>query len=290
MNEFDVIAKYFTPLTMGRAEALDLTDDAAILAIPEGFELVISTDTLCENIHFHADEPAANIAHKALRANLSDIAAMGATPHSYQLSLAFAQTPDPQWLESFTAALLIDNAHYDIFCSGGDTTLSKSTLIITITMFGLVPRGKAIKRSGAKAGDLVVVTGEIGRARASNYRRIPTPRTDMIDTLQKYATAAIDISDGLLNDLGHICKASNLGATVELAKIPITKSNLPPEDLLGGGDDYELLFAIPPQHAKTIIQILDLHIIGQFTTNRDIIILDKHKTPIPFNAKGWTHF
>lgn len=306
MNEFSIIEKYFAPL--GRD---GFKDDAAVLQIPSGHELVVTSDTLNEGVHFWEGEDAAFIARKALRVNLSDLAAMGADPFCYQLNIAYPQKPTERWLQKFTDALAADQKEFDIFCSGGDTTSINGplSLSISITALGLVPRGKAVKRSGAKDGDVAVLTGPIGDAwiglevlrgnikpahpeRYLNAYRAPVPQIKIAANVRTHAHAGADISDGLIADLGHICKASNIGAMIELAKIPFSPHALElasAQQLITGGDDYQLVLAVPPAQ----LSALDFphHVIGRFEAGRQgVVVMDKDGQPLSFSSAGWQHF
>lgn len=320
MNEFEMIRDYFRPLTMDRAEAGGLLDDAAILDVPQGFDLVISSDTLNGGVHFLENESPANIAHKCLRVNLSDIAAMGAKPYCYQLNLAFSKMPDLVWLKAFTDALMADQKEFGVFCSGGDTTVIEGPMLVSMTITGLVPKGKAVKRSGAKAGDLVVVTGNIGDATIGVKVKLgilelddpsafllacdrPMPRTPISELVHTHAHAAIDVSDGLIADLSHICDVSGVAAKLEADKIPLSyaardvlgKGVIALEDLLTGGDDYELALAIPPSRfdvfkAEATKRGVDVSAIGVFEEGDGVRVLDASGQPLEFSRKGWTHF
>jgi thiamine-monophosphate kinase len=318
MNEFDLIAQYFLPLTQGRPEAMNLRDDAALLSVPQGMQMVISTDTMNQGTHFTTDAAPANIAHKSLRAALSDLAAMGAEPLCYQLAIAFPQKPDPAWMAEFTAALLEDQQAFGVFCSGGDTTgIQGGVLSISITVIGLVPNDKAVKRSGAQDGDALILSGPLGDAfiglqilrrdlhsdddayftRA--YFR-PQPRFDLVPAMRVHAHAAIDISDGLIADLGHICAASNLGATIHLDHIRyseaaqklIEKGGFDYKNLLSAGDDYELLLAVPE---NAVAEIMKHHPsamqIGTFSSrHKGVVMIDSQGHSVPFEDSGWSHF
>jgi len=324
MHEFEMIRDYFRPLTMDKAEAGGLLDDAAILNVPQGFDLCMSSDTLNGGVHFLEDESPENIAHKCLRVNLSDMAAMGAKPYCYQLNLAFSKMPDPGWAKAFTGALMADNEEFGIFCSGGDTTVIEGPMLVSMTITGLVPKGKAVKRFGAKPGDIVVVTGNIGDAAIGVKVKLgilelddpsafllacdrPMPRTPISEAIHKYAHAGIDVSDGFIADLTHICEVGNVGARIEADKIPfsyaarnlIEKGVVSVEDLLTGGDDYEIAMAIPPQNVDAFMadakaRGVDAYAVGVFDAIGDggagVQVLDEAGEPLTFSKKGWTHF
>lgn len=318
-----MIRDYFRPLTMDREEAGGLLDDAAILKVPRDFELCMSSDTLNGGVHFLANETPENIAHKCLRVNLSDMAAMGAKPYCYQLNLAFSKMPDPAWAKAFADALMADNKEFGVFCSGGDTTVIEGPLLISMTITGLVPKNKAVKRFGAKAGDIVVVTGNVGDAAIGVKVKLgilelddpeafllacdrPMPRTPISEAIHTYANAGIDISDGFIADLSHICEVSQVSAKVDVNNIPFSmaaknlldKGVVTIEDLLTGGDDYEIAMAIPPQNVDAFMadakaRGVDAHAIGVFEAVSDdaqVRIMDASGAPMAFSKKGWTHF
>ena len=284
MNEFELIKTYFQPLS-----EIAFDDDAAVLSVPEGYELVVSSDTINEGVHYRADAQPGYIARKALRSNLSDLAAMGARPFYYQLNLALPGTVEKDWLEAFTGALAEDQQEFDIRLSGGDSTAALAgASSISITIMGLVEKGKAVRRGGAKAGDLILLSGPVGEAVAREYHHMPYPRLDLVAAMEKYAHGAIDISDGLPADLGHMAAASGLAARVELADIPLYEdTDLPPEILLTGGEDYELLIAVPPEHAD---KFAGCSVIGEFAAGQGVEILDRAGDPLVLKQTGWSHF
>lgn len=322
MNEFDIIKKYFVKLTQGHPGTSGLENDAAVIAISSGNEIVITSDTLNAGTHFLVNEDPANIARKSLRTNLSDLAATGAEPLCYQLCLAFPAQPDSAWLEKFTEALLEDQKKFGIFCSGGDTTSIVGNLSISITALGVVSQGLAVKRDGAKVGDFLVLTGMIGDAvlglksiisnkneefpgAVSRYR-VPIPRNKAACLVRKYAHAAIDISDGLLADIGHICNASAVGAVIELGtnslyfsdevRMALDADFISLETILSGGDDYEIALAIDPDHLSDFLleaKKIDLNplIIGSFKSNKsEVLVVNEKGENLAFNHKGWKHF
>jgi len=302
-NEFEAIERYFLPLTMGRGEAGALKDDAAVLDVPEGFELVVSSDILNEGVHFYEDASAAYIARKALRVNLSDMAAMGAKPYCYQLNLSFPEKPDEAWLSEFSGALLDDQNIFNVFCSGGDTTLTKGPLSICVSIVGLVPKGGAVRRSGARVGDLVVLTGAIGEARARSYKSLPYPRCGLSEDICRYARAAVDVSDGLIADLDHLCRASGLRARLELEKIPLDEEaeasilvgDTTYQSVLSGGEDYELVLAVAPDDiddftAAVSAKGVDVSVIGVFQDGAGVHVMGNDGRVLAFGRTGWTHF
>jgi len=271
MNEFDLISHYFTwPIKDPNVE-LGVGDDAALLNLNQGYQLVTTTDTLTEGVHFSTSTSAKDIAHKSLAVNLSDIAAMGAIAKYFTLAIALPKI-DKSWLQDFSDSLRQLSDLYDVSLIGGDTT--RGSLSITINMIGIVENSNALTRSGARPGDGVYVSGTIGDASFCFWKlsngliptgqelkklNCPTPRIELGLELKNIASACIDISDGLEQDLSHILKASSVGAVIEVEKIPISKPlkvhikytndwSIP----LCGGDDYELCFTIPKGNEKAL--------------------------------------
>lgn len=317
MHEFEWIAHYFAPLTHGRSEALGLKDDAALLQIPDGMQLVITTDTLNAGVHFLADAPAQFIAHKALAVNVSDLAAMGASPLAYNLALSLPKDINEPWLGAFCAGLLELQKETAIFLLGGDTTYSQGPLSITITAFGCVEKGTALLRSGAQAGDRLYTTGTIGDgylgllsaqrewgiSDVEKRYYSPSPRVAVGKALSGIATSCMDISDGLLQDAGHIAQASGMALIIHAPEIPLSHSAqqllamhpIALTDLLAGGDDYELLFTASPQRKAEISEIavatgVAIHEIGEVTKGAHVALLDSNGQPIRYERGGWQHF
>lgn len=314
-SEFNIIKKYFTRPTP-QAD-LGVGDDAALLKVADGHQLVVSTDMSVVDTHFFADAAPYDIGWKSLAVNLSDIAAMGANPKWATLSIALPAI-DGTWLAEFSRGFFAcaDAFHIDLI--GGDTT--RGPLNISVTIMGEVPTGKAIKRSGAKVGDDIWVSGQLGSAALSlahlegritlkndalqaNIHALyrPAPRVDLGLKLRNIATSCIDISDGLLADLGHILTASNCGATIDLEKIPCIdylKNDLDnpqfQEFVLAGGDDYELCFTAPASKRKEIELIgKQQHILLTCiaATHMDISLQAMYKdTALNLNSKGFDHF
>ncbi len=302
MAEFDLIHRYFSPLA-GKG-AGGLLDDAAILDIPPGKQLVVTSDTSNRGDHFVDALPPKEAAQKCLRSNLSDLAAMGADPFCYQLNLALPKNLEDDWLAEFAKGLAADQKEFGIFLSGGDTTaMGAGGLSVSITALGFVPPGEAVKRGGARIGDLAVVTGPLGDA-CLDRLRIPYPRTAIAPIIRRYAKAAVDISDGLPADLGHICEVSGLAARVELEKIPLSKKvreairsgEKSPQDILIWGEDYELALAVAPENfesfkAAAAGQGVELAAIGVFEKGNPVVtVMDKAGKPLVFERTGWQHF
>jgi thiamine-monophosphate kinase len=276
--EFTMIARHFRPLA--GPGALGLADDAAVFTPPPGRELVISADTMVAGVHYLPDDPAFMIARKLLRVNLSDIAAMGATPFAYLLALSMPRGTPEAWLADFAAGLGADQAEFGIHLLGGDTTSTPGPVSLTVTMLGHAAHGAAWRRSGARAGDDIWVTGIIGRGvmglqalrgerpdpdgtLAAHYR-LPQPRLGL--PLHGIVSAAMDISDGLVQDCGHMARASGVAITLLVDAVPVPAGA--PADFVAsggaGGDDYELLFAAHPGQAAAIEQAA--HAIGTTAT------------------------
>jgi thiamine-monophosphate kinase len=285
--EDSLIARYFRPLATDPG-ALDLTDDAAILR-SSADELVVTTDAIVEGVHFLSDDPPDTIARKALRVNLSDLAAKGAEPAGFVLTLAL-RASDDAWLTAFARGLGEDATEFGCPLLGGDTVSTPGPVMISITAFGRVPPGKMVRRNGAKAGDRVVVSGTIGDALfglgfsrgAATVRaliddvaakemligryRIPQPRTGLAQAVRDHASAAMDVSDGLAGDLAKLCAASEVSAAIDAQSIPLSgpartllsSGAVGIESILSGGDDYEILCTIPENRFEAFAQAASL--------------------------------
>jgi thiamine-monophosphate kinase len=272
-----LIARYFRPLATDPA-AFGLGDDAAALTPPPGCDLVLTTDGVIAGVHFFADDPPETIGRKALRMNLSDLAAKGAKPIGFLLSLALPSANDEAWIAAFAAGLGEDAAHYGCPLFGGDTDHTPGPISASIAAFGTVPHGKMVRRATAKAGDCVVVTGTIGdaalgvklrrdRGLAKNWRLtaalaadlerrylLPEPRTALAEAVRHHATAAMDISDGLAGDVAKLCRASSVAAKIDVARVPLSEAARAAiaaapaliETVLTGGDDYEIVLTLAP--------------------------------------------
>jgi thiamine-monophosphate kinase len=280
VDEFDIIRHYFAVSTRHRSDVIaGIGDDAALLRVPPGQDLVVCTDTLVSGVHFPERTAAAAIGHKALAVNLSDLAAMGAQPAWATLALTLPAA-GADWLEQFAGGLLALAQRCNVELVGGDTT--RGPLTVTVTAHGLVPHGTALRRRGARVGDRVYVTGTLGdaglalqlagRAPAALQARLdyPEPRIEAGQALRGFATAAIDVSDGLLADLGHLLDGDDLGATLDVDSLPRSAAFLDMHETpgvephpayyelpLAAGDDYELCFTVPPAHGAAIEQRLE---------------------------------
>jgi thiamine-monophosphate kinase len=314
-GEFELIARYFRPLAAGREGALGLQDDAALIDLAAGESLVVTADALVSGIHFLDDDPPDLIARKMLRVNLSDLAAMGARPLAYVMTCCLPPTVDEAWIAAFTAGLAADQREFDIALVGGDTTATPGPLTLSVTALGRVQRGRELRRSTARAGDLVAVSGTIGDGAlglallqgrlapvagaehlADRYH-LPRPRLALGQRLCGLATSGMDVSDGLVGDLAHICEASGLGAVIEAAKVPLSApaaAVLAREPqwlstILTGGDDYELLFTLAPER-EPAVEGLPVTVIGRMEPGRTVRVLDSSGRPLDMGDGGYRHF
>ena len=305
MDEFQLIARYFAPLA-GEG-ALWLRDDAALLTPAPGCELVLTKDVLVAGVHFYPDDPAQAIAQKALRVNLSDLAAKGAEPLGYLMGLMLPGLPHEAWLRDFCSGLKQDQETYGITLLGGDTARTRGPLALSITAIGQVPAGAMLKRSGARVGDVVMVTGTIGDAALGlkeregflreRYLR-PQPRLALGKALRGLATACMDVSDGLVQDAGHIAHASGVQLLLEPAAIPLSeeaRTRAHWDAVAHGGDDYELLFATPPEQVATVQTFAAqaetaVTVIGRVVQGSGVMLSMPDGTMQPAAAHGWMHF
>ncbi len=320
-----LIARHFRPLATD-AGALGLRDDAAILTPPAGCDLVLTTDGIIAGVHFFPDDPPETIGRKALRMNLSDLAAKGARPLGFLMSLALPAGIEDKWLAPFAAALGADVQHYGCPLLGGDTDRTPGPLSISIAAFGAVPRGKMVRRSSAKAGDSIVVSGTIGDAALGvRLRRdrelatrwclperlgaklqqrylLPEPRNAMAEAVRAHASAAMDVSDGLAGDLAKLCRASSVAAEIDVARVPLSEAARAAlardpsliETLLTGGDDYEIVATLAPGHLAPFAAAASgagvaVAAIGQVVTGRGARFLSDGKA-LRFAQPAFTHF
>jgi thiamine-monophosphate kinase len=315
-SEFDLIARHFTKPAANAV--LGVGDDCALVDVTNGMDLAISMDTMVSGTHFFPDVDPENLGHKALAVNLSDIAAMGAMPYWAMLALTLPSV-DHEWLSAFAKGFFDLATEYNVSLIGGDTT--RGPLTLTVTIMGQVPAGAALKRSGAKAGNDIWVSGNIGDAALAvahrhgkvvlseaDYREAvmrlyePTPRVALGQALRGMATAAIDISDGLIADLGHICRLSGVGATVELGSIPVSEIGARHFNddkgltaIVAGGDDYELVFTAPANSRESIADLTEilgvpLTRIGQVKRGKGVSLLGADGKPMKIDGRGYDHF
>lgn len=313
MGEFDLISTYFAPLASGFDGAAWLKDDAAVISVPDGYELVVSSDTLNEDIHFFKNTSPDLIAQKALRSNISDIIAKGAKPLVYQLNLSLPDYCDEVWVKAFASGLVMDQKAFDVCLSGGDTTRSKAHLSISITVFGLVKKGTIKRRSGAQVGDDIYLNGCIGDAFIGlsmlkgdikhqdpyfiQKHHVPDIDLRNIDLVSNYAHAAMDVSDGLVADLEHLCKASKVGAKCNIRDIPLSegaKALIKIEDvtlpqLITGGDDYCVLMTASTDLREEIEDKYKVHRIGSITEGNKVDFVNDNGEMLSFDQKGWQH-
>jgi len=275
-GEERLIARYFRPLATA-PNAFALADDAAVLTPPSGCDLVVTTDGVIAGVHFLSADPPQSIARKALRMNLSDLAAKGATPAGFLLSIALPTNTQESWIAGFAEGLGQDISHYGCPLLGGDTDHTPGPLSVSITAFGTVPHGAMLRRATAKPGDAIAVTGTIGDAAlgvllhrdgdlAKSWRLssaaadhlldrylVPQPRNVLAETLRQNASAAMDVSDGLVGDLAKLCRASGVAAEIDIAAVPLSDAAGAAlsadakliEPILSGGDDYEIVLTLP---------------------------------------------
>ena len=318
-----MIAKLLAPLAANEPGAFGLGDDAATVGLPSGQDLVVTTDMLVEGVHFLRDDPPDLIARKALRVNLSDLAAKGAAPKTYLLGLSLAPWIGDAWLSRFAAGLADDQKRFSVNLIGGDTTGTPGPLTVSITAFGSVPSGRMIRRKGARPRDAVFVTGSIGDAGAglavlkgegvglSDFDRsaliaryqLPEPRVGLGPQLLGLASSALDVSDGLLADLDHVAKVSEVRIVVEAAKVPVSRTT---QALWGqsldtvlraatAGDDYEIAFTAPASSRKRIEELsrasgIAIAEIGRVEAGNGAHLLDERGKPIALQRTGFTHF
>lgn len=318
LSEFDLIKEFFSNSSSGRDDViLGVGDDCALLQPPAGMELAVTTDTLVEGVHFSAGADPEALGHKSLAVNLSDLAAMGADPAWVTLALTLPRS-DADWLKGFSRGFLSLAQQHKAALIGGDTT--RGPLSISVTAHGFVKPGAALRRSGAKVGDRIYVTGTLGDAalvllsRQGKYlvesglaeleRRLdrPQPRLAAGRSLLDIASAAIDISDGLISDLGHICKNSSVGARLFLEQIPISsqiKAYLQQggnwATVIAAGDDYELCITIPPQKEALLEAVqtrlgCDLMRVGEIVPGSGVTCIQADGGTLAAPASGYEHF
>lgn len=326
-GEERLIARYFAPLAK-HPGAFGLADDAAAIAPPAGCDLVLKTDGIVGGVHFFPDDPPEMVAKKALRVNLSDLAAKGAKPLGFLLTLALPEGIGDAWLAPFARGLGADAQAFGCPLLGGDTDRTGGPITISIAVIGAVPQGRMVRRAGAKAGDHVVVTGTIGDAAlglllrrdisaAARWRLapeernslearylVPQPRTAIAEILRAHASAAMDVSDGLAGDLGKLCRASGVAAEIAVARVPLSvgaraalaKEPALIETILTGGDDYEVVACVPAGKVETLRQQalaagVAVTEIGAVTAGQGKArFLDRDGQPLVFRQPSFSHF
>jgi thiamine-monophosphate kinase len=290
-------------------------DDCAVLGIPPGQDLLVTTDFSLEAVHFRREwHPPESVGHRTLTRGLSDIAAMGGEPRAAFLSLALPPKLQQAWVDRFFRGFLKLAAEFGVTLAGGDISQSHSGILADVVVVGTVPKGGAVQRSGARPGDRIYVSGRLGGSAATlrllsskhqslNPRRspahfFPTPRVELGRVLRtkRLASSMIDISDGLSTDLGHICEESGVGAEIWEKRIPRASVGKPPEAVafkfaIHGGEDYELLFTVRPErHVPQEISGVPLTCIGEITRNRQLSLIRNHRTRSKLEIRGWEHF
>jgi thiamine-monophosphate kinase len=322
LGEFERIARFFAPLA--GPGALNLSDDVALIDGPGETQYALTTDTIIEGVDYFPDDPPAQVAQKLLRVNLSDLAAKGAKPFGYLLTTALPPTRDESWLEEFSRGLAADQQEFGIVLLGGDSSGTPGPTSLTLALIGQVARGKAVLRSGARAGDTIYVSGTLGDAAIGlalrqreaiegcssaerdyliDRYRIPRPRVALGQKLVGIAHAMIDVSDGLLADLGHLCAASRLRGVVRQSELPLSPAaravlNANPRfnsAVTTGGDDYEILFTAPRLAADTIAEAakscgVAVTAIGTVEKGEGVALLDAAGQPIKIEHLGYEHF
>jgi thiamine-monophosphate kinase len=320
-----LIGRYFGPLAT-HPGAFGLADDAAAIRPPAGCDLVLTTDGVIAGVHVFADDPADQIARRALRMNLSDLAAKGATPLGFLLALSLPANTKSSWIAGFARGLGDDAKHFGCPLLGGDTDHTPGPAAVSITAFGAVPRGKMVRRSTAKVGDAVVVTGTIGdaalglmlrrdaslaqrwglgkagAAQLVRRYRLPQPRNALAKAILRYASAALDISDGLAGDLDKLCRRSNVAAEIDVRRVPLSKAARVAlaaepalvDTVLTGGDDYEIALTIAPKKLAAFRRAAEaagvpVAEIGRIKRGEGADFLQNGKS-LAFARAGYSHF
>ena len=322
-GEFDLIDRFFKPLSRAAPGAFGLGNDGALLKPPDGASLVVTKDLMVAGVHYPEGEETAVLARRLLRVNLSDLAAMGATATAYALGLALPADIDDAWVEAFAAGLARDQEAFGVTLIGGDTVATQGPAVLSLTAFGTVEGDACLPRAGARDGDDIYVSGTIGdatlglralqgvlaalplddRAALTARFRLPEPRLALGAALVGLATCAIDVSDGLVADLGHLCAESGVAARVRADAVPLSgparralnADEAAIADLLTGGDDYELLFCAPPSARGDIDALgrrLDLPLtrIGVMERGQGVTVVGTDGEPLALGRAGYTHF
>lgn len=326
-SEDDLIAEFLRPLAAGYPGAHGLADDCAFTAPPPGHEFVLKTDAIAEGVHFLPDERPADIGWKALAVNVSDLAAKGAEPFGYLMSLAFPAAPTREWMSGFVQGLAAAQTAFGMHLLGGDTDRRPGPLAITPTVLGVVPAGRGVLRTRARPGDAVVVSGTLGDSALGLRLRLepslrqgwgltgaaadhllqryarPAPRLALRDALRAHASAAMDISDGIAKDLGRLVLASRAGARIEAALLPRSDALAkvaacdPAAALTAmlAGDDYEILATMPQDQVSVFITAAEqagvgATAIGSVTAGTGVVMVDADGREMPVARTGWDHF
>lgn len=323
MDEFDLIDRLIAPLAAAEPGTFGLANDAAVFAPAPGHDVVLTKDMMAEGVHFLPDDPPDLVARKLLRTNLSDLAAMGARARGYLLGLGLDGRRDEAWLAAFFDGLRHDQDAFGIALFGGDTiSVREGVLTLSVTAFGEVLQGRALTRSGASNGDLVCVSGTVGdgglgllvrrgglsglpaadRVILEDRYRLPQPRMALGRALCGLASAALDVSDGLLADAGHIARRSRLRLVLEWPRVPLSPSArralaVAPDllrSVVSGGDDYELLFTLPPDREAEAFTAAAaagtaLAVIGRCEAGEGVALVDAEGTDITPPERGWRH-
>ncbi|MGE0699410.1 MAG: thiamine-phosphate kinase [Hyphomicrobiaceae bacterium] len=332
-GEEAIIQQYLSPLAAGWPGAYGLTDDCATITPTPGHDLVVKTDPVAAGIHFLADDPPEDIGWRALAVNVSDLAAKAAVPRAYLMALSFPEPPTRAWMRRFAMGLGEAQAAFGMHLVGGDTDRRPGPITISITVFGEVSSGRMVRRGTARAGDGLYVTGGLGSgaiglaliqdpSRAAEWGlsaeeaahaiarfRRPAPRLAMRDALLAYASAAMDISDGLAKDLGRMCRASGTGAAVELERVPREAAAAAAvradprrwHDVVAAGDDYEVLLTVPPERAAAFEAAavmagaaadppFPVTRIGTMTLQPGLVLSDAEGRAFVPSKTGWDHF
>ena len=322
-GEFGLIERYFRPLSRAAPGAFALRNDGALLTPPEGRSLVVTKDLMVAGVHYPEGEEPSILARRLLRVNLSDLAAMGAAAAAYALGLALPEDAGDAWVEAFAAGLAQDQEAFGVALIGGDTVATEGPAVLSLTAFGTVADGACLTRSGAAEGDDIYVSGTIGDAalglravrgalaaltpqdcaELAERFRLPEPRLALGAALVDVATCAIDISDGLIADLGHLCTESGVGARIAVDAVPLSKparrtidaGDAAIIDLVTGGDDYELLFCAAPPARGTVDALghrlgLAVTRIGAIERGEGVTVTDADGQPLALGRAGYTHF
>ncbi len=326
-GEEAIIQQFLAPLAAGCPGAFGLKDDCAALTPSPGCDLIVKTDPVAAGVHFFADDPSEDVAWKALAVNVSDLAAKAATPRAYLMALSFPEAPTRDWMQRFAAGLAEAQRAFGMHLIGGDTDRRPGPMSVTITVFGEVPSGTMVRRGAAKAGDRLFVTGHLGDAAlglalttdatlaarwgltdaevghlVQRYRR-PAPRLEARALLREVASAAMDLSDGLMKDCGRMCAASGVGARLATRDLALSSAvakavGADParwRDVVAGGDDYEILFAVRPDDvarvaAESLKIALPISPIGEIVASAGVTLTTPDGRALALDRTGWDHF